>query len=84
MSRILQKTLVKRFISEAIITGNLPCDFYGTVKQIHAFSEALFATREFDRILNESDNLENVTKALKVKRAAAARFRKEFDLVWPA
>jgi hypothetical protein len=44
----------------------------------------LYTTREFDRILSESQDLEVVSKALTVKRAAAARFKREFGVRWPA
>ena len=77
-------TIVRRFAAEAALTGRLPCDLYGTRRQLEAFAEAFYSTRLFDRILAESDNLSEVTKALTVKRAAAARFKREFGVSWPA
>jgi hypothetical protein len=79
-----QNAIVRRFAAQAILTGRLPCGVYGNQKQLEAFSEALYATREFDRLLSESENLGEVIKALSVKRAAAARFRREFGARWPA
>ena len=79
-----QTTLIRRFATQALLTGKLPCGIFGNQRQLCAFSEALYATREFDRILAESENLSEVTKALNVKRAAAARFRQEFGTKWPA
>ena len=76
--------IIRRFATTAILTGRLPCDVYGTLKQLEAFSEALYATREFDKVLNESSDLEIVSKALTVKRAAAMRFKREFGASWPA
>jgi len=76
--------IIRRFAASAALTGKLPCDVYGTVKQLEAFSEALYVTREFDRILCESEELDVVSKALTVKRAAAARFKREFGVKWPA
>lgn len=76
--------IIRRFAAGAVLTGRLPCDVYGTVKQLEVFSEALYTTREFDRILSESEDLEVVSKALTVKRAAAARFKREFGVRWPA
>ncbi len=76
--------IIRRFAANAVLTGRLPCDLYGTVKQLESFSEALYATREFDKLLSESQDLEAVTKALTVKRAAAARFKREFGVRWPA
>jgi len=76
--------IVRRFAAAAVISGRLPCDVYGTSKQLEAFSEALYATREFDRTLDESQDLEAVSRALTVKRAAAARFKREFNVSWPA
>jgi hypothetical protein len=79
-----QNTLIRRFAATAVLTGQLPCGIFGNQRQLVAFSEALYATREFDRLLAESEDLSDVTKALSVKRAAAARFRREFGVKWPA
>lgn len=76
--------IIRRYAVAAALTGRLPCDLYGTKRQITAFAEALYATREFDRVLLESDDLNEVTTALTTKRAAAARFRREFNVRWPA
>lgn len=76
-------TIVRRFAASAVLTGKLPCDLYGTKRQLEAFAEAFYATRQFDRILAESDDLTKVTKALTEKRAAAARFKREFGVRWP-
>jgi len=76
--------IIRRFAAQAVLTGRLPCDVYGAPRQLEAFSAAFYATREFDRILDESQDLETVTKALTVKRAAAARFKREFGVRWPA
>ena len=76
--------IIRRFAANAVLTGRLPCDLYGTSTQLQAFSEALYATREFDKVLSESQDLEVVSKALTVKRAAAARFKREFGVRWPA
>jgi hypothetical protein len=75
--------IIRRFAANAVLTGRLPCGLYGTVKQVEAFSEALYSTREFDRILGESQDLGVVSQALTVKRAAAARFKREFGVRWP-
>lgn len=77
-------TIIRRFAASAALTGKLPCDLYGTTRQIEAFAEAFYATRQFDKILAESDDLSKVTKALTEKRAAAARFKREFGVRWPA
>lgn len=79
-----QSTLIRHFAAKALLTGKLPCGIFGNKHQLSAFSEAFYATREFDRILNESEDLTQVTAALSVKRAAAARFRREFGVKWPA
>lgn len=79
-----QNLLIRQFAAKAILTGNLPCGIYGNKKQLIAFSEAFYATREFDRLLNESEDLKTITDALSVKRAAAARFRRTFGVKWPA
>jgi hypothetical protein len=84
MNGISQSTLIRHFAAKALLTGKLPCGIFGNERQLRAFSEAFYATREFDRILSESENLLNVTTALSVKRAAAARFRREFGVKWPA
>ncbi len=85
MDVVTSKDLIKRFAAEAALTGRLPCSLYGTVKQLQAFAEALHATREFDRLLNESAMTMTVaSEALAVKRAAAARFKLAFDVAWPA
>ncbi len=76
--------IIRRFAASAILTGKLPCDVYGTARELHVFSEALYATRGFDTLLLECDDLETVTKALTVKRAAAARFKRVFGVKWPA
>lgn len=76
-------TLIRRYAAAAVLTGRLPCDLYGTPKQLEAFAEAFYATRRFDAILAESDDLSRVTKALTEKRAAAARFKREFGVRWP-
>jgi len=75
--------IIRRFAANAVLTGKLPCDIYGTTSQMQAFSEALYTTREFDKVLSESEDLETVSKALTVKRAAAARFKREFGVRWP-
>lgn len=77
-------TIIRRFAAGAVLTGKLPCDLYGTPQQLEAFAEAFYATRLFDKVLAESSNLSEVTKALTVKRAAAARFKREFGVRWPA
>jgi hypothetical protein len=84
MNDISQTKLIRHFAAQALLTGKLPCGIFGNEKQLSAFSEAFYATRQFDRILAESENLSEVTKALSVKRAAAARFRREFGIKWPA
>ncbi len=84
MSGINQAKLIRQFATKALLTGNLPCGIFGNERQLNAFSEAFYATREFDRILAECEELAKVTKALLVKRAAAARFRREFGVKWPA
>lgn len=84
MNGTSQTMLIRRFATQALLTGKLPCGIFGNQRQLSAFSEALFATREFDRVLAESEELSEVTKALTVKRAAAARFRREFGVKWPA
>lgn len=76
--------IVRRFAVQAALTGRLPCGVFGRARELKAFSEALYATREFDRVLGESQDLEAVVRALVVKRAAAARFRREFGVKWPA
>lgn len=76
--------IIRRFAAGAVLTGRLPCDLYGTPRQLEAFSEAFYATRRFDAVLAESDDLSRVTKALTEKRAAAARFKREFGIRWPA
>lgn len=76
--------IIRRFAANAVLTGRLPCDLYGTIKQVEAFSEAFYTTREFDKVLAESQDLEAISKALTVKRAAAARFKREFGVRWPA
>jgi len=75
--------IIRRYAANAVLTGKLPCDIYGTQNQLQAFSEALYTTREFDKVLSESEDLETVSKALTVKRAAAARFKREFGVRWP-
>lgn len=77
-------TIIRRFAASAVLTGKLPCDLYGTPRQLEAFSEAFYATRQFDKILAECDDLSMVTKALTAKRASAARFKREFGVRWPA
>lgn len=77
-------TIIRRYAAAAVLTGRLPCDLYGTPKQLEAFAEAFYATREFDKTLSEATELSQVTKALTTKRAAAARFRREFGVAWPA
>ncbi len=76
--------IIRRFAAGAALTGRLPCDLYGTPRQLEAFSEAFYATRRFDKTLAESEDLSEVTKALTEKRAAAARFKREFGVAWPA
>jgi hypothetical protein len=76
--------IIRRFASSAILTGQLPCDLYGTPRQLEVFSEAFYTTRQFDKTLAECDDLAKVTKALTAKRAAAVRFRREFGVRWPA
>lgn len=76
--------IIRRYAAAAVLTGRLPCDIYGTPKQLEAFAEAFYATRTFDKVLSESNDLRVVTKALTEKRAAAARFRREFGVSWPA
>ena len=76
--------IIRRFAAGAVLTGKLPCDLYGTQRQLEAFAEAFYATRQFDKILGECDDLPKVTKALTEKRAAAARFKREFGVRWPA
>lgn len=76
--------IIRRFAAGAALTGKLPCNLYGTQRELEAFAEAFYATRQFDKVLAESDNLSEVTKALTVKRAAAARFKREFGVRWPA
>jgi hypothetical protein len=77
-------TIIRRFAASAVLTGRLPCDLYGTAKELEAFAEAFYATRQFDKVLAECDDLSKVTKALTEKRAAAARFKREFGVRWPA
>ncbi len=84
MNGTSQTTLIRRFAASALLTGQLPCGIFGNKRQLVAFSEALYATRVFDRVLAESEDLQSVTAALSVKRAAAARFRREFGVKWPA
>jgi hypothetical protein len=76
--------IIRRFAAGAVLTGKLPCDLYGTPRQLEAFAEAFYATRQFDKILGECNDLSKVTKALTEKRAAAARFKREFGVRWPA
>ncbi len=76
--------IIRRFAAGAVLTGKLPCDLYGTPRQLEAFAEAFYASRQFDKTLTESNDLSEVTKALTVKRAAAARFKREFGVSWPA
>jgi hypothetical protein len=76
-------TIIRRYAAAAVLTGRLPCDLYGTPKQLEAFAEAFYATREFDRLLAECDELPSIMKALNVKRASASRFRREFGVTWP-
>lgn len=76
--------VIRRVAAHAVLDGRLPCDVYGTPRQLRAFAEAWHATRAFDAILAASDNLNEATKALTVKRAAAARFKREFNVAWPA
>ncbi len=76
--------LIRRFALSAILEGKLPCGLHGTVTQIEAFSAALYATRTFDALLKRDVTLNEATDALKVKRAAAARFKRVFGVAWPA
>jgi len=84
MSLTCFATIVRRFAASAVLTGKLPCDLYGTPRQLEVFAEAFYSTRQFDKTLAESNDLSEVTKALTVKRAAAARFKREFGVRWPA
>jgi hypothetical protein len=84
MNGISQSRIIRCVAAHALLTGKLPCGLFGNQRQLCAFSEALYASREFDRTLTESEDLSDVTKALSVKRAAAARFRREFGVKWPA
>ena len=76
--------IIRRFAAAAAVSGRLPCDAFGTARQLEALSEALYATREFDKALNESSDLKLVTKTLAAKRSAAARFKREYGVAWPA
>lgn len=76
--------IIRRFAAHAVVTGKLPCDVYGTKNQLEAFAEAFYATRQFDKLLSECDDMKQIVQSLNVKRAAAARFKKEFKVSWPA
>lgn len=80
----IHANIVERVAVRAVLTGKLPCNLYGTERQLVAFSEALLATREFDRLLSESEDVDAIMIALSAKRAAASKFKREFGSRWPA
>lgn len=53
-------------------------------EQLKALSEALVATRDFEKkLFSESATVKTVSSALKVKHAYARKFEKAFGQPWP-
>jgi len=81
---MIRETLLRKFIAAAVLEGKLLCGFQGTVLECVAMSEALYATRRLDRILERSEDLKAIKVALGAKRAKAAAFQRTFGFEWPA
>ena len=80
MNGTSQTTLIRRFATQALLTGKLPCGIFGNQRQLGAFSEALYATREFDRVLAESEDLELLVVGGEPVYGLEARYGRLFEL----
>jgi len=77
--KLIDKTIVALYLGESM-DWKLGC----SRSQLKALSEALVATRDFERkLMSESAELPVVTEALRVKHAYAREFERVWNTNWP-
>ena len=79
----IESTLIKHWITSMLVGEAPKCKIRGTAKQLTALMEALVATWQFNKDVNESCSVPVIMETLKRKHVAVNNFEKHFKMKWP-
>lgn len=83
INSMIVETLVKSWIASMLLGEAPSYKIHGTKEQITVLVEALMATWQLNKEVNESCSVQTISESLHRKHYSVCKFEKLFKMSWP-